>query len=129
MASHPLQEVYDYAHLAGGTLLAKQGGKGRRFPNKKKKRNMRSWSHHHRKIQSKLEGQATYQYNYQPCLHPGKPCDSSCPCVASRNFCEKYCNCSPDCQNRCVCVCVCVITIKLCVYIINLLLVVILQFN
>ena len=45
-----------------------------------------------------LEGQATYQFNYQPCLHPGKPCDQSCNCVSSRNFCEKYCNCSQDCQ-------------------------------
>ena len=62
----------------------------------------RTWSHHHRKIQSKLEGQATYRYNYKPCLHPGKACDgsSSCRCALSTNFCEKYCNCSPDCQNR-----------------------------
>ena len=37
------------------------------------------------------EGQATYQYNYQPCLHPGQPCDQHCPCVSSHNFCEKYC--------------------------------------
>ena len=45
------------------------------------------------------EGQATYQYNYQPCLHPGQPCDQHCPCVSSHNFCEKYCNCSLDCKS------------------------------
>ena len=45
-----------------------------------------------------IEGQSTYQLNYQPCLHPGKSCDQSCICVASHNFCEKYCNCSPDCE-------------------------------
>ncbi|CAI8039119.1 Histone-lysine N-methyltransferase EZH2 [Geodia barretti] len=60
----------------------------------------RTWSHHHRKIQSKLEGQASSRYHYTPCLHPGKPCDSSCPCVGTRNFCEKYCYCSLECQNR-----------------------------
>ena len=61
---------------------------------------VRSWSHHHHKIQQKLEGQATYQYHYQPCDHPSKPCDATCPCVGSRNFCEKYCHCSVDCQHR-----------------------------
>lgn len=54
---------------------------------------LRTWSHHHRKIQSKLEGQSNNRYHYTPCLHPGKPCDHSCPCVAARNFCEKYCYC------------------------------------
>lgn len=60
----------------------------------------RSWTQYHRKIQSKLEGSARYQYNYQPCQHPGKSCDHSCPCVQSHNFCEKYCQCSVDCPNR-----------------------------
>lgn len=60
----------------------------------------RTWSYHHRKIQSKLDGQATFQHKYRPCYHPGKPCDQSCRCVASRNFCEKFCHCGPDCQNR-----------------------------
>ena len=45
-----------------------------------------------------LEGQATYQFNYQPCYHPGLPCDQECQCVSSNNFCEKYCNCNPDCK-------------------------------
>ena len=38
--------------------------------------------------------QVTY---YQPCLHSGQPCDQHCNYVNSHNFCEKYCNCIPDC--------------------------------
>ncbi|XP_065891762.1 histone-lysine N-methyltransferase EZH2-like isoform X2 [Dysidea avara] len=67
---------------------------------KKTKFNMRSWSHHHRKIQLKRDGQVTYPFNYHPCSHPGVPCDDSCSCVESQNFCEKYCQCSADCRNR-----------------------------
>jgi histone-lysine N-methyltransferase EZH2 len=95
------RELYQYGRRVSAELLRLNGeAQERQLPSKKKKRNMRTWSHHHRKIQSKLEGQASSRYHYNPCLHPGKPCESSCPCVGTRNFCEKYCYCSLECQNR-----------------------------
>lgn len=67
-------------------------------PRKKKRR--RAWSTHLRKFQMKRDEDHQYLRAFMPCDHPGKPCDSECPCVQSRNFCEKFCNCLPDCAHR-----------------------------
>jgi len=44
------------------------------------------------------DGQVTYPFNYHPCSHPGLACDDSCSCVESQNFCEKYCQCTAECE-------------------------------
>uniref|UniRef100_A0A674PHS5 [histone H3]-lysine(27) N-trimethyltransferase n=1 Tax=Takifugu rubripes TaxID=31033 RepID=A0A674PHS5_TAKRU len=62
-------------------------------PQKKKRK-------HRHDITIDYNNSSNQVYNYQPCDHPDHPCDSSCPCVMTQNFCEKFCLCDHECQNR-----------------------------
>ena len=66
-------------------------------PQRKKKNKLRLWSYYCRKVQLKNNALANVN-NFTPCVHPGQPCDASCPCVMANNVCEKFCQCSPDCK-------------------------------
>ncbi|XP_051995952.1 histone-lysine N-methyltransferase EZH1-like [Xyrauchen texanus] len=88
------REVYEFAEKEALILHVplEDGGISRQ----KKKRKHRLWA----KIQLKKDNSSNQVYNFQPCDHPELPCDSSCPCVMTQNFCEKFCLCDQECQNR-----------------------------
>ncbi|XP_076000170.1 histone-lysine N-methyltransferase EZH1 [Genypterus blacodes] len=88
------KEVYEFAvkEVLIHRVPLEDGG----ISPQKKKRKHRLWA----KIQLKKDNTSNQVYNYQPCDHPDHPCDSSCPCVMTQNFCEKFCQCEHECPNR-----------------------------
>lgn len=50
-----------------------------------------------KKTQVRRDPTSSHAHNYIPCDHPGVKCDDSCRCVQV-HFCEKFCQCSPDCE-------------------------------
>ncbi|XP_053555390.1 histone-lysine N-methyltransferase EZH1 isoform X2 [Bombina bombina] len=98
MGTKLCKQVFQFA--VKDSLILKVPTKELMTTAQKKKRKHRLWAAHCRKIQLKKDNSANQVYNYQPCDHPDHPCDSTCPCIMTQNFCEKFCQCNPDCQNR-----------------------------
>ena len=94
------QQVYEFAQKDSEAMSAAESLREYTPPKKKKKKKHSQWLNHCRKTQFKDGGGQAPVYNYVPCDHPGKPCDSECPCIQSKYFCEKFCQCSSDCRER-----------------------------
>ncbi|KAG8446618.1 hypothetical protein GDO86_014173 [Hymenochirus boettgeri] len=97
MGTKTCKQVFQFA--VKDSLLLKVPAKELMNTAQKKKRKHRLWAAHCRKIQLKKDNSAN-QVSITTFDHPDHPCERTCPCIMTQNFCEKFCQCNPDCQNR-----------------------------
>lgn len=100
MQTKTCQQVYEFAQEEMKHIEPLELGKNASPPRKqqKKKINTKLWTLHIRK-NARKEANQNNVYNYTPCDHAGV-CGNGCPCFETSNYCQKFCNCSSECQNR-----------------------------
>ncbi|XP_052792283.1 histone-lysine N-methyltransferase EZH2-like isoform X1 [Mya arenaria] len=97
------KQVYEFASNEMSHLqeLTEDSEKTPPRKTKSKKRPIsKVWALHSKRVQMKKDSNMKVVSNYVPCDHPGTRCDETCNCVMAQNFCEKFCQCSPECENR-----------------------------
>ncbi|CAL8086863.1 unnamed protein product [Orchesella dallaii] len=101
LATKTCQQVFYFAQKEAADMTTDDSQKDVTPPPKKTKKKNRLWSLHCKKIHMRKDPTTNSSVsNFTPCDHPGQPCDSSCSCIQAHNFCEKFCLCNSDCQNR-----------------------------
>jgi len=100
MITKKCRQVYEFSLNGENTSVKRKKSvttapKAKKNPRGKKRNQLQLYKGHSQ------GGQRENTHSYNPCYHPGIPCkEDDCTCQQSRNFCEKFCYCPPDCGHR-----------------------------